>query len=342
MPISTRTWTERWPHGNSVLALFTRFPRLARALARTDLRVCETPVERWTVDGVSLLVKRDDLSAPLLGGNKVRALELLLAGIDRHRTILTVGATGSTHALAVAQYARQLGAECEVITWPQEANEVATATTARLSKLARITAVRSVGEAYLLAGLRRMRRRMTWVPAGGSVPLGAIGHVSAVLELVAQLERDALPMPHTIVVPLGSGGTVAGILVGLSIARASTRVVGVRVVPRSVANRWRVLRLARGTRALIARLAAEPMPVLDATRLEIEQTAYGGAYGRETAEARAGASALRACGGPPLDGTYSAKAFGSALRRARRASDEGVLFWLTFDGRWMTNATRRE
>jgi D-cysteine desulfhydrase len=321
-----------------VLALLARFPRLARTLARTDLHVRETPVERWTVDGVSLLAKRDDLSSPVLGGNKVRALELLLAGIDPHRTILTVGATGSTHALAVAQYARQLGAECDVITWPQEANEVATATTARLSELARITAVRSVMEAYMRAGIRRMRQRMTWVPAGGSVPLGAIGHVSAALELVAQLERDELPMPHTIVVPLGSGGTVAGILVGLSIARLSTRVVGVRVVPRSVANRWRVLGLARRTRALIARLADEALPALDATRLEIEQTAYGGAYGRETAESRAAASALLMSGGPRLDGTYSGKAFGSALRRARRASDGGVLFWLTFDGRWMTDA----
>ena len=318
-----------------MLALLTRFPRLAQTLARTDLCVHETPVEHWTVSGVSLLAKRDDLSAPHLGGNKVRALELLLADVDRHRTLLTVGASGSTHALAVAHYARQLGARCEVITWPQETNEVAEATSTRLESIAHVTKVRSVVEAYMRAGFRRMRRRTTWIPAGGSVPLGAIGHASAALELVAQLERDALPMPHTIVVPLGSGGTVAGILVGLSIAGLPTRVVGVRVVPRAVANRWRVLRLARQTRALLARLAGETLPPIDASRLEIEQGAYGGAYGRETLDARAAAAALRASGGPRLDGTYSAKAFGNALGRARRVPDGRVLFWLTFDGRWM-------
>jgi 1-aminocyclopropane-1-carboxylate deaminase/D-cysteine desulfhydrase-like pyridoxal-dependent ACC family enzyme len=91
-----------------VRALLARFPRLA-SLPHVDLGVRETPLERWHVadasGGVSLLVKRDDLSAPVLGGNKVRALELLLAGVGPADVVLTVGATGSTHALAVAQYA---------------------------------------------------------------------------------------------------------------------------------------------------------------------------------------------------------------------------------------------
>jgi D-cysteine desulfhydrase len=153
--------------------------------------------------------------------------------------------------------------------------------------------------------------------------------------LIAQLARDGMPVPDTIVVPLGSGGTVAGLLVGLTVAGVHTRVVGVRVVPRSIGNRWHVLRLARRTRALLAQLAGASVPSVDASRLVIEHGAYGGAYGRETSEARSAAESLRASGGPRLDGTYSAKAFGHALARARRAPDEVVLFWLTFDGRWL-------
>ena len=298
----------------------------------------ETPVERWNVSGVSLLIKRDDRSAPLLGGgNKVRALEFLLAGVGHGDTVLTVGATGSTHALAVAEYARSLGADCEVITWPQETNAIARATSAKLNSVARITSASSVAAAYLIAFIRRARRRLIWVPAGGSVALGAIGHVNAALELVAQLQRHRLPMPRTIVVPLGSGGTVAGMLVGLAIAGARTRVVGVRVVPSIVANRGHVLRLARQTRQLLSRLANARVAAVDANCLEIEQDAYGGAYGRETPDAQAAARALRASGGPPLDATYSAKAFGVAVARARRAPDEDVLFWLTFDGRWLAD-----
>jgi D-cysteine desulfhydrase len=320
-----------------VSALVARFPQLAQTLAHVDFRVSETPVERWSVSGVSLLVKRDDRSAPLLGGNKVRALEFLLAGVGPGDAVLTVGATGSTHALAVAEYARSLGAECEVITWPQETNAVSRATSARLNSIAHVATASSVAAAYLIALLRRARRRFTWVPAGGSVALGAIGHVNAALELVAQMERDALPMPGTIVVPLGSGGTAAGMLVGLAIAGVTTRVIGVRVVPSVVANRFNVLRLARQTSRLLSRLAKVSLPAVDANNLEIQQDAYGGAYGRETKEARMAASALRMSGGPRLDGTYSAKAFGVALDRARRAPDEDVLFWLTFDGRWLAD-----
>jgi D-cysteine desulfhydrase len=232
-----------------VRALPARYPGLARTLAWADLGVRETPVEWWRLDGATLLAKRDDLSARTLGGNKVRALELLLAGVAPGDTILTVGPTGSTHALAVAAHGADLGARTQVITWPQEGHAVAHATSRRLGELARVTAARSVAEAYLRAATRRLRGGVHWVPAGGSVPLGALGHVDAALELADQLASTRLPRPDLLVVPLGSGGTVAGLLVGLALAGLPTRVVGVRVVPRIVANRGRVLGLATRTHA---------------------------------------------------------------------------------------------
>lgn len=295
----------------------------------------ETPVERWCVDGVSLLAKRDDLSASALGGNKVRALELLLAGVGPDHRLLTIGSTGSTHALAVALYGSRLGAVTEVVTWPQEENAISRETARRLLTRARVTAARSPVDAYLRATLRRATRDVHWIPAGGSCAPGVLGHASAALEFVAQRQREGLPLPAQVVVPLGSGGTAAGLLLGLAIAGVTTRVVGVRVVPRSVGNRWHVMRLARQGRALLARLSGEQVPGLDAERLEIAQDAYGGAYGRETEIARNAAQLLRVTGGPGLDGTYSAKAFGHALARARGAPEDSVLFWLTFDGRWL-------
>jgi 1-aminocyclopropane-1-carboxylate deaminase len=324
-----------------VRSLRAAFPRLVSTLPSADLGVQETSVERWSVDGISLLAKRDDLSSPTLGGNKVRALELLLAGVTRERRLLTVGSTGSTHALAVAHYGALLGATTEVITWPQEENAVSRVTSRRLVESARVTPARSPVDAYLRATLRRLGRDVRWIPAGGSCALGTLGHANAALELVTQLRRDGIPSPSAIVVPLGSGGTVAGLLIGLTVAGVPTRVVGVRVVPRSVGNRWRVMRLARQGRALLARLSGEEIPALDPGRLEIATDAYGGAYGRETDSARNAAHALRATGGPALDGTYSAKAFGHALGRARGAPGDSVLFWLTFDGRWLASADQK-
>ena len=315
-------------------ALLARFPRLAESLPRAELQLRETPVESWLVDGVTLLIKRDDLDAPLLGGNKARALELLLARATPERVLLTVGATGSTHAFAVARHGSARGLRTQVVTWPQETHAIADATAARMRELADVTPARSVLGAFIRAAWRRARGAH-WIPAGGSSPLGALGHVDAALELASQVARDGGAMPDQIVLPLGSGGTTAGLLVGLAIAGAPTRVVGVRVVPRIVGNRGHVLRLARRTRALLVSLAGASLPPLDASRLVIEHGAWGGAYGRETLEGRHAAERLRATGGPPLDGTYSAKAFAVALDRARRAADERVLFWLTFDGRWL-------
>ncbi len=317
-------------------SLFAHYPQLVERLPLAPLEVRETPVEWWRVGDTTLLAKRDDLSAPYCAGNKVRALTLLLGRLDPGSKLLTVGATGSTHALAVAEHGARLGVRTQVISWPQERHMIADATARRLGAIAQVTATGSVTEAYLRAAARRLRGGFHWVPAGGSVPLGALGHVDAALEVAGQLARARLHPPEVVVVPLGSGGTAAGLLVGLAIAGLSTRVVGVRVVPRIVGNRTRVLGLARRTRALLAQLSGAKVPPFDAARLEIDEEAFGGAYGRETPAGRAAVEALLDAGGPRLDATYSGKAFGVALARARTAPDGRVLFWLTFDGRWLT------
>jgi 1-aminocyclopropane-1-carboxylate deaminase/D-cysteine desulfhydrase-like pyridoxal-dependent ACC family enzyme len=323
-------------------SLTARWPRLRHALPRVDLRVRETPVECWELEGASLLVKRDDLTTPTLGGNKARALELLLAGVRPHDVLLTVGSTGSTHALAVAHFGAQLGARTEGITWPQEEHDVSLATAARLQALARVSAARSPATAMVRATARRLLHGGRWIPAGGSTPLGALGHAAAALELADQLARDHTPPPDTIVVPLGSGGTAAGLVVGLALAGMPTRVLGVRVVPRVVANRRRVLRLARGAAKLFGERAGVAAPLIDASRFTIEAEQYGGAYARETRASRTSQELMIARDGPVLEGTYSAKALAAALAHARTAPHERVLYWLTFDGRWLdTGASAR-
>jgi D-cysteine desulfhydrase len=159
--------------------------------------------------------------------------------------------------------------------------------------------------------------------------------VDAALELADQLAAEGIDPPGALVVPLGTGGTAAGLLAGLALAGLPTRVIGVQVVPRIVATHGRVLGLARRTLALLARECGTRAPVLDPRRFAIERSGYGGAYGRETARARAASDLLRAAGGPRLDPTYSAKAFAEALALARRSADGSILFWLTFDARWL-------
>jgi D-cysteine desulfhydrase len=186
------------------------------------------------------------------------------------------------------------------------------------------------------AQVARLRdRQARFIPIGGATPLGVLGHVNAGLELAEQVAAGALPAPARVVLPLGSGGTSAGLALGFRIAGLESIVVGARVAPRIGSNRWRVLRIARATAALIESITGERVPLPEPSRVEVVHDAYGGAYGRATAESDEAAATLHRLMGIALDGTYGAKAFAVALRLARRG-DGPTLFWLTFDGRWMT------
>ena len=320
--------------------LLSRFPSLAH-LPRASLGVFPTPVVAVPLDDGrgSLWVKRDDLDADMIGGNKVRALEWLLGGVGPGDTVLTLGGEGSTHVLATAHHAARLGARTVAIRWPHEMHEVAH----RVAALARdrclvvhraLTAVDALLRAWWL---RARHPRWRWVPIGGSTPLGALGHVEAALELAAQVRAGTLPLPRRIVVAFGSGGTTAGLLTGLAIAGLDVELIAVRVAPRIGSNARGVRRLAHRTRQLIEQASGERLPVPRREALHVVHARYGGGYGRPLAAGTVAARffASRAFAGSPglvLEATYTAKAAAEALARARE-SDGTTLFWNTFDGR---------
>lgn len=313
------------------LALVRRFPALAQ-IPRVALGRFPTPVVHAASTSPRLWIKRDDLSAEPVGGNKARALEFLLAGVKAGDSVATVGAEGSTHALAVALFAKQLGARVMVGRWPQEMNDAAHAVSARIQRLAdESPRFGSVTMTYAWATWRRLRGAR-WIPAGGSSPLGALGSVNAALEFAEQIDAGVLEAPSRIVVPLGSGGTMAGLALGLRIAGIRSTLVGARVVPRIVANTSHVARLANRTARLVERMSGEHVPRVRRHDLCVVHDVYGGAYGRETRAGRVATERLAFGAGVRLDATYSAKAAALALRYA---DAEPTLLWLTFDGRML-------
>jgi D-cysteine desulfhydrase len=316
--------------------LYEHFPAL-RAVPRVPLGDFPSPVQAVRgLDGIDTLwLKRDDLNAPEMGGNKVRSLEFLLAGVAPGDTVLTLGGDGSTHVLATAVHARRLGASTTALRWPHAMHPVARA----VRRAADARGVRALGawtavDALMRAQWLRRAPHTHYVPIGGSTPLGVLGHVNAGLALAAQIRAGLLPEPARVVVPLGSGGTAAGLALGLAIARLSAVVVGARVGPRVAVNRRRVLSLAEGTRRLIERVTGEPCTRVAPTRLEVAHEVYGGAYGRPLDAGARAAAELAARSDARCDATYSEKALAAALTIAR-ASAGPTLFWLTFDARWM-------
>jgi D-cysteine desulfhydrase len=274
--------------------------------------------------GISQLwLKREDVA----GGNKVRGLEFVFAGAVPRSVYVTVGGTGSSHCLTTARQAGAIGCRCAVAQFPQPDSEasraVAAATTAAATLVVRASSIVTLPWAVLRAWRSAHhlgRGKPRWIPGGGAEPCAVVGHLLAALELEAQL---AAP-PDAIVVPLGTGGTAAGIALGVAWLGWSTRVVGVRVAPRIVANRWRTLRLAHKTAALLRQSGIEFLTPRAAIRVEVVD-GVGKGYGHPTREGER-ARVLAAEHGLRLDPTYGAKAFGFLLRR----DVQRAVFWHTF------------
>jgi len=330
-------WEKTTTTDDEPIPLVRRFSALAE-VPRVSLGNFPSPVERldgFPVPG-ELWIKRDDLNADDLGGNKVRALEFLLAARRGGETVLTVGGEGSTHVLATAFHAQRLGIHTSAISWRHDMSDTSVAVAARALELCGgITISRFALSGLSRALIARWADPNRYIPLGGSSPRGILGHVNAGLELAAQIARAEMPLPDAVVVPLGSGGTAAGLALGFSIAKLKTVVVGARVGPRAGANRWRVLRLARATASLISKLTGERLARLSTPSVTVVHDVYGGGYGRPSVQGIAAARAMQHVRGLRLDATYSAKAFAAALALARTPKSR-ILFWLTFDARWMS------
>jgi D-cysteine desulfhydrase len=282
-------------------------------------------------------VKRDDLTALPYGGNKVRKLELILADARRRgrRAVLTIGAEGSNHVLATAIYARELGfATTRAVLFPQPPSQ-AVAQRLRAFRELGVEVTRVAAKplvplglaARALASLRRGDGAPYLIGPGGSSPLGALGYVGAALELAAQIAGGAAPEPREIFVPLGSGGTAAGLLLGLRLAGLATRVVAVEVVPRPWVSPWLVARLATAAARLLAERGARVAALrFVASDLDTVRDQLGPGYGAPT-PAAVEAVARAAGAGLTLETTYSGKALAALLARP---SPGPRLFWLTY------------
>ena len=314
--------------------LLRRFPRLS-ALPRARLGVVESPVERWDLDDVAFWVKRDDLNGPQPGGNKLRALEWLLGPRLAGDTVVTVGGVGSTHILATARHAARLGVRTLAFRWPHEANDLTGPISAAIEAgCAAAPVYADPVRAYAAAVWWLVRRGGEWVPFGGTSPLGMVGHVAAGLELGEQVRRGDLPEPAEVVVAHGTGGTAAGLALGVAAAGLTTRVIAVRCGPRTGVEGLRLSWLVRRLAGLLRSHGADVGRVAPAS-IQVEHSLYAGAYARPlpAAEALRARVAERLAVG--LDATYSARACYAAAGRAREARGP-VLFWQTFDARCLT------
>ena len=287
--------------------------------------------------GGRLFVKRDDRSSTRFGGNKVRKFEYLLADAERlgAQTLVTIGGIGSNQCLAATLHGRARGHSVELSLMRQPVTEsVRSAVRGMVAGGARIRyadtlagALRNVRRA--LREGRRAGTRPYYLPFGATNAVGALGYVSAGLELAAQVRDGVCPQPDCQLVAAGTCGTAAGLLVGMRLAGMPIRVVAVGVVHGAWVTRVLILWHANRTAALLARLdSTAPRMRFGWGDVDVVGNQLGPGYGHATA---AGSRAVR--WSQPhltLETTYTGKALASLLDlQGPLARARAVVFWDT-------------
>ena len=315
---------------------------MANRLHLATLPTALEPAGRFgaAIGAPGLLMKRDDLSGPVYGGNKVRKLEYLLAeALDKGcDAVLTFGAAGSNHALATAIYAKQVGLACYAVLTDQVQTPWV-ATTLRWHRLLGTNIVAAMDRADLQAQVARVRENYTTspdrlfeVPWGGSSPAGSLGFVDAGKELAAQLAAAGISGPVRVYLPCGTMGSVAGLLIGLRAARLPATVVSVKVVPQPVVNAAAVLKLAAAIQELLSpELRCDADDV--ASALEFRTEFAGEGYALPTPECIEAVALAKDLAGQKLDTTYSGKALACLVADARGGRLAGCtpVFWQTWN-----------
>jgi D-cysteine desulfhydrase len=317
--------------------LHERFPALRGSLPYVRLGRGPTPVRRLELAGAGEVWVKDEgaYGDGGWGGNKVRKLEWVLADARRRKrkTVLTFGALATNHGLATALYARDQGLGAALVLVDQPIDDHVRAQLERLRASGATlhfthTRARTIAALPWLLVRHSSPRPPYVLPAGGSSAVGALGYVEVALELAAQVERGELPEPAWVVAAVGSGGTAAGLTLGLRIAGLQTRVLAVVVNDLLRLDERTLGRLAGRSARLLVRRGAE-LPALDAQPLTptVTRTWLGDGYGHPT-DASEAARRVAADQGLALDPVYTAKALAGLIgeREAGALGDGPVLF----------------
>jgi 1-aminocyclopropane-1-carboxylate deaminase/D-cysteine desulfhydrase-like pyridoxal-dependent ACC family enzyme len=270
-----------------------------------------TPELAKALGGPALWMKRDDLIPFGLGGNKIRGLELILAdalqaGAD---TLVTGAGPLSNHVRATAAAAAFAGLRMVAVYWgtPPQRLQGNHHLTALLGAEFRFTgeADRSSVDRVLDVEATRIYAgggRPYVIPRGGACALGVIGHVLAVQETLTQCRQIGF-LPDCVVMAVGSGGTLAGWLLGSRLFGVPWQLEGVTVSRPATEVRARV-----GTLANEAAQRLGHSCCISADDVVIHDGFIGDGYGIPSDEGGAALALAARCEGVLLDPTYTAKA----------------------------------
>lgn len=300
-----------------------------------------TPIQRldaleYNIGGHSgLYLKEEGFSGKLFGGNKIRNLEYLLQNaIDlRMKTLVTFGSIESNLAQAVALYGKQLNFDVKLYLYnlSKKPQDELDQSIKRLEDFGAEVKIESFAKSMLRRVairndiLRGQFYKGTYViPIGGASPLGCLGHFGLAEEIRNQILDGQLPTIDRVYVPIGSGGTVAGLIAGFKFYGMPIKVTGVYI--HKGISRLRIEKLSSKILSLVCnrQILIDSKDILD-----LEKSYIGDGYAASTSKSLSAMQDLYYTENVLLDETYTAKTMAAYIEFAKKNRSNKVLFLQT-------------
>lgn len=194
-----------------------------------------TPIQHFgEYLGNEIFIKRDDLTEPTLGGNKVRKLDLFLKEAQRQKVdyVVTYGAAQSNHCRLTVSMARKLGFRVLLILAKTDQvnyngnfliydlydTEIVWTDTDKVPETIEAT----------LEGLREKGYKPYFIQGGGHGDLGTHAYKLAFDEILLQ-EKELDIYFDKIFHASGTGTTQAGLIAGNLLNKSEKHIVGISV-----------------------------------------------------------------------------------------------------------------
>ena len=302
-------------------------------LPKLDFAHLPTPVEvlprlSAQLNGPQIFIKRDDQTGLAFGGNKTRKLEYLLADAQAQGadTLITGGAVQSNHCRQTAAAAARNGFACTLVLTGDKPPKPSGNNFLDLFLGAQIVWAGGADRDLVLQQTYEQTqsegRKPYLIPYGGSNPIGALGYVYALKEMLEQV--DDLDW---IVFPSSSGGTHAGLALGGRMFNFKGKILGISIDNPAFELSEKVARLAEETaQGLGIEQSFKPQDIL------VNDDYLGGGYGVMGEPEVEALTMFARSEGMLLDPVYTGRAAAGLIDLIRReiiTAHQKVLFWHT-------------
>jgi L-cysteate sulfo-lyase len=312
----------------------SKFPRFPLAHLPTPLE----PLDRLRDHlggGPRLYIKRDDCTGLALGGNKTRKAEYLIgaARAAGATAIITEGGLQSNHVRQTAAAAARAGLQCHLVLnenvpiktaiYRENGNMLLDRVLGAIVHLCAPGETRAAAIQRLLPALKQDGAVPYVIPTGGSNEVGALGYAAAALELQRQAQDSGIGIDR-VLFSTASGGTQAGLVVGMALAEAGTQVLGIDVENEADSLLADVRRIAQACAAKVGLKRA-----LRDDAFAIRSGYAGEGYGIPTPGMIEAVGLLARLEGIVLDPVYSGKAMAGLIdlvRAGQFGGDETIAF----------------